>query len=220
LSCRLVPSSWGNLPVSPDPFHLSADADERLQRWLAAVLATPGLTGIKDPAEARRVLLEDSLRGVEIVREFQGPIVDVGSGGGAPGIPLAAVLPDRQVTLVEAERRKADFLKGWEEELPNLHVVWGRAEEQETDAFAAAVAKALAPPPIAAEWCLPLVRAGGAAVLWVGPTVEIDRVTRVAEQLAAAPPGVRDGLLVMRKLGPTPEGFPRRPGMARKRPLA
>jgi 16S rRNA (guanine527-N7)-methyltransferase len=215
-----VPSSWGNLPVSPDPFYLSADADERIQRWLAAVLATPGLTGIKDPAEARRVLLEDSLRGVEIVREFQGPIVDVGSGGGAPGIPLAAVLPDRQVTLVEAERRKADFLKGWEEELPNLHVVWGRVEEQETDAFAAAVAKALAPPPVAAEWCLPLVRAGGAAVLWVGPTVEIDRVTRVAEQLAAAPPEVRDGLLVMRKLGPTPEGFPRRPGMARKRPLA
>jgi 16S rRNA (guanine527-N7)-methyltransferase len=215
-----VPSSWGNLPVSPDHFYLSADAGERLQRWLAAVLATPGLTGIKDPAEARRVLLEDSLRGVEIVRELQGPIVDVGSGGGAPGIPLAAALPGRQVTLVEAERRKADFLKGWEEELPNLHVVWGRAEEQETDAFAAAVAKALAPPPVAAEWCLPLVRAGGAAVLWVGPTLEIDRVTRVAEQLAAAPPEERDGLLVMRKLGPTPEGFPRRPGMARKRPLA
>jgi len=215
-----VPSSRGNLPVSPDPFHLSADADERLQRWLAAVLATPGLTGIKDSAEARRVLLEDSLRGAEIVREFRGPIVDVGSGGGAPGIPLAAALPDREVTLVEAERRKADFLKGWEEEFPNLHVVWGRAEEQETDAFAAAVAKALAPPPVAAEWCLPLVRAGGAAVLWVGPTVEIDRVTRVAEQLAAAPPEERDGLLVIRKLGPTPGGFPRRPGMAQKRPLA
>jgi 16S rRNA (guanine527-N7)-methyltransferase len=215
-----VPSSRGNLPVSPDRFHLSADADERLQRWLAAVLATPGLTGIKDSAEARRVLLEDSLRSAEIVREFHGPIVDVGSGGGAPGIPLAAALPDREVTLVEAERRKADFLKGWEEELPNLHVVWGRAEEQETDAFAAAVAKALAPPPVAAEWCLPLVHAGGAAVLWVGPTVEIDRVTRVAEQLAAAPPEERDGLLVIRKLGPTPEGFPRRPGMARKRPLA
>ena len=215
-----MPSSWGNLTVSPDPFHLSADADECLQRWLEAVLATPGLTGIKDPAEARRVLVEDSLRGAEIMQEFRGPIVDVGSGGGAPGIPLAAALPDREVTLVEAERRKADFLKGGEEELPNLHVVWGRAEEQETDAFGAAVAKALAPPPVAAEWCLPLVQAGGAAVLWVGPTAEIDRVARVAEQLAAGAPEVRDGLLVIPKLGPTPEGFPRRPGMARKRPLA
>ena len=166
------------------------------------------------------MLLEDSLRGADVVQGLEGPIVDVGSGGGAPGIPLAAVLPDRKFTLLEAERRKVDFLERWTERLSNVEVVWGRAEEQETDAFAAAVAKALAPPPVAAEWCLPLVHAGGAAVLWVGPTVEIDRVTRVAEQLAAAPPEERDGLLVIRKLGPTPEGFPRRPGMARKRPLA
>jgi 16S rRNA (guanine527-N7)-methyltransferase len=157
---------------------------------------------------------------VEVVRDFDGPMVDVGSGGGAPGIPLAAALPDREVTLLEAERRKADFLRGWETELPNLRVVWGRAEEQENDRFGVAVAKALAPPPVAAEWCLPLVRPGGAAVLWVGPTVDRDAVARAAEQLAAGPPEERGGLLVLRKLGPTPEGFPRRPGMARKRPLA
>ncbi len=130
-----MPSSWGNLPVSPDPFHLSADADELLRSWLAAVLATPGLTAISDADEARRMLLEDSLRGVEVVRELEGPIVDVGSGGGAPGIPLAAALPDREVTLLEAEGRKADFLRRWEASLPNLSVVWGRAEEQETDWF-------------------------------------------------------------------------------------
>ena len=185
-----------------------------------AVLETPGLTSIKDLAEARRMLLEDSLRAVELVRGFDGPIVDVGSGGGAPGIPLAAAFPDREVTLLEAERRKVDFLGRWESELPNLRVVWGRAEAQETDQFGVAVAKALAPPPAAAEWCLPLVRAGGAAILWVGPSAEADRVAQVAEQLAAAPPEEHDGLLVIRKLGPTPEGFPRRPGMARKRPLA
>ena len=166
------------------------------------------------------MLLEDSLRAVGLVRGFEGPIVDVGSGGGAPGIPLAAALPEREVTLLEAERRKADFLRGWETELPNLRVVWGRAEEQATDEFGVAVAKALAPPPVAAEWCLPLVRAGGAAILWVGPTAEVDRVARVAEQLAGAPPEDHGGLLVIRKLGPTPEGFPRRPGIARKRPLA
>jgi 16S rRNA (guanine527-N7)-methyltransferase len=166
------------------------------------------------------MLLEDSLRGVDVVTDFDGPIVDVGSGGGAPGIPLAAALPDRDVTLLEAERRKVEFLRRWEADFPNVRVVWGRAEEQETDRFGVAVAKALAPPPAAAEWCLPLVRTGGAAVLWVGPTVEVERVARVAEQLAAAPPELRDGLLVIRKLAPTPEGFPRRPGMARKRPLA
>ena len=127
------------------------------------------------------MLLEDSLRGVGVVRELEGPIVDVGSGGGAPGIPLAAALPDRKVTLLEAERRKADFLERWRERLPNLEVVWGRAEEHETDRYGVAVAKALAPPPVATEWLLPLVRPGGAAVLWVGPTVDLAAVARVAE---------------------------------------
>jgi 16S rRNA (guanine527-N7)-methyltransferase len=166
------------------------------------------------------MLLEDSLRAVGVVATFEGPIVDVGSGGGAPGIPLAAALPDREVTLLEAEQRKADFLRRWEGELPNVRVVWGRAEEQETDRFGVAVAKALAQPPVAAEWCLPLVRPGGAAILWVGPSAELERVAQVAQQLAAAPPEDRDGLLVIRKVGPTPPGFPRRPGMAKKRPLA
>jgi len=183
-------------------------------------VATPGLTSLRDPDEARRVLLDDALAGVELVRQFAGPIVDVGSGGGTPGIPLAATLPDREVTLLEAERRKASFLEGWAAELPNMRVIWGRAEEQATDRYEVAVAKALAQPPVAAEWCLPLVRAGGAAVLWVGPSAEVDRVAQVAEQLAAGAPEDRDGLLVIPKLGPTPEGFPRRPGMARKRPLA
>jgi len=83
-----------------------------------------------------------------------------------------------------------------------------------------AVAKALAPPPVAAEWCLPLVRAGGLAVLWVGKTAEPERVAAVAERLAAELVDGPPGLLVLRKLGPTPPGFPRRPGVARKRPLA
>ena len=215
-----MPSSWGNLPVSPDPFHLSADADKLLQSWLRAVVETPGLTALRDLQEARRVLLDDSLRGLGLVRSLDGPIVDVGSGGGAPGIPLAAALPDRKVTLLEAEERKADFLRRWESRLPNVRVVRGRAEEQETDLFGVAVAKALAQPPVAAEWCLPLVRPGGAVVLWVGPNVEVERVARVAEKIAGGEPENREGLLIVPKLGPTPEGFPRRPGVARKRPLA
>ena len=215
-----MPSSRGNLPVSPDPFHLSADADELLRSWIRAVVETPGLTALRDIDEARRVLLDDSLRGAELVRSFEGSIVDVGSGGGAPGVPLAAALPDREVTLLEAEQRKAEFLRRWEARLPNVRVVRGRAEEQETDVFGVAVAKALAQPPVATEWCLPLVREGGAAVLWVGPSVDLDRVARVSDRLAGGEPENRDGLLVIRKLGPTPEGFPRRPGVARKRPLA
>jgi 16S rRNA (guanine527-N7)-methyltransferase len=166
------------------------------------------------------VLLEDALRGVEVVSRFEGPIVDVGSGGGTPGIPLAAALPHREVTLLEAERRKVEFLERWTERLPNLRVVRGRAEEQEVDRFGVAVAKALAPPVVAAEWCLPLVAPGGAAVLWVGPTVESNRLAAVAACLAAEPLAAPPGFVLMHKLGPTPPGFPRRPGIARKRPLA
>jgi len=191
-----------------------------LERWLAAVVETPGLTSLRDPAEARRVLLDDALRGVELVRREDGPVVDVGSGGGTPGIPLAASLPARMVTLLEAERRKCDFLERWTTELPNLGVVWGRAEEQPLEQFGVAVAKALAPPPAAAEWCLPLVRPGGAAVLFVGRTADLEAIALVSAQLGGGPPDLRDGLLVVPKLEPTPAGFPRKPGIARKRPLA
>jgi 16S rRNA (guanine527-N7)-methyltransferase len=191
-----------------------------IERWLAELVATPGLTSVSGE-EARRVHLDESLEALETVQRFEGPIVDVGSGGGAPGIPLAHALPGREVTLLEATRRKCDFLERWTADLPNLRVVCGRAEEQPLDNWGVAVAKALAPPPVAVEWCLPLVAPGGAAVLYVGPTAQADRVAQVAELLAAeleveAPPG----LLVLRKVGPTPTGFPRRPGVARKRPLA
>jgi 16S rRNA (guanine527-N7)-methyltransferase len=196
------------------------DGDERLRRWLDSLLLTPGLTSIRDHAEARRVHLEDSLAALPLLESLTGPIVDVGSGGGAPGIPLAAALPDREVTLLEANRRKAEFLELTAVDFPNVHVVWGRAEEQDLERFGAALAKALAPPPVAAEWCLPLVEVGGAAILWVGPTADRSSVAAVAERLGAASPEAYPGFLVLRKVAPTPAGFPRRPGVARKRPLA
>lgn len=146
--------------------------------------------------------------------------MDVGSGGGTPGIPLAASLPERAVTLLEAERRKCEFLERWTSDLPNLEVLWGRAEEQPRETYGVAVAKALASPPTAAEWCLPLVREGGSVVLWVGPSAEHDRVQQVAERIGGTPAAAPDGFLVIRKTGPTPPGFPRRTGVARKRPLA
>ena len=164
------------------------------------------------------MLLDDALRAVELVRSFDGPIADVGSGGGSPGIPIAASLPDREVTLLEAERRKCDFLEVWVP--PNARVVWGRAEEQEVDAFGVAFAKALATPAVAAELCLPLVRPGGAAILWLGPSADLEAVARVSEQLGGGAPEKHAGLVVLPKLMPTPAGFPRRPGVAKKRPLA
>jgi 16S rRNA (guanine527-N7)-methyltransferase len=166
------------------------------------------------------VHLDQSLLSLPIVESYPGPIVDVGSGGGAPGIPLAAALPGRQVTLLESNRRKADFLERAAADLPNVRVVWGRAEEQDLERFGVAVAKALAPPPVAAEWCLPLVHVGGAAILWIGRSADVAAVGRAAEQLGSDAPETHAGLLVLRKVAPTPPGFPRRAGIARKRPLA
>jgi 16S rRNA (guanine527-N7)-methyltransferase len=198
---------------------VTPEAAAALEDWLDGVVATPGLTALRDRAEARRALLDDALRGLDLVAAEQGPLVDVGSGGGTPGIPLAAALPSVAVTLLEAERRKAVFLEQWTERLPNLSVIWGRAEEQPTDTFGVAVAKALAQPVTAAEWLLPLVAPGGAAILWVGPSADIDAVGRVAARLAAVSEPAREGFVVLRKIGPTPEGFPRRVGVAKKRPL-
>ncbi|MDE3190201.1 MAG: class I SAM-dependent methyltransferase [Acidobacteriota bacterium] len=190
---------------------------DALERWLEAVLATRGLTAIRDAGEARAMLVEDALRAVDVLRGFDGPIVDVGSGGGSPGIPLALALPERDVTLLEAEGRKCDFLERWAPR--NARVLRGRAEEQPADAYGVALAKALAQPPVAAELALSLVRPGGAAVLWLGPSADLSVVARVSSLLGGDVPDEREGLVVLRKLAPTPPGFPRRAGMPKKRPL-
>ena len=164
------------------------------------------------------MLLDDALRAVPLLESLEGPVVDAGSGGGSPGLPLAFALPGRAFTLVESEQRKADFLGKWAP--PNAAVVWGRAEEQEVDRFGVATAKALAQPATALEWVLPLVAPGGAAVLWLGPTADLGALASVAAQLGGGDPRVEHGLVVVPKVAPTPAGFPRRVGVAKKRPLA
>jgi 16S rRNA (guanine527-N7)-methyltransferase len=104
--------------------------------------------------------------------------------------------------------------------LDNVTVIWGRAEEQPTDTFGVALAKALAKPPVAAELCLPLVAPGGAAILWLADSASREAVATVADMLGARLEDDADGLVVLRKLRETPPGFPRRPGVAKKRPLA
>jgi 16S rRNA (guanine527-N7)-methyltransferase len=184
------------------------------------LVATPGLTAIKDLDEAWYEHVERSLEAVEVVARHEGSIVDVGSGGGSPGIPLAAAFPDREVTLLEAQERKTAELVRLARGFPNVKVIRGRAEEQATDRYDVAVARALAPPPVAAEWCLPLVAPGGAVVLYVGPSADADHVQRVADRVGGGEVSEEAGLLVIPKIAHTPEGFPRRPGVAKKRPLA
>jgi len=155
-------------------------------------------------------------------------VIDVGSGGGSPGVPLAAARPDLRFVLLESNRRRCEFLRGATVVFPNVEIVCARAEEHGRtggrDAYGTAVARALAPPRVALEWCLPLVGPGGMAILFL---TELEQgLEHVSELLGGARPEVvplpgatRRRLLVVPKIMPTPERFPRRPGVARKRPL-
>lgn len=196
--------------------------DARVERWLERLLGSPGLTSIRDPVEARKVHVDDALAAADLLGA--GPVVDVGSGGGSPGIPLAAARPDLEFHLLESTRKKCSFLREVASDFPNVEVVCARAEEHAAgsgrDFYGTAVARALAPPPVTAEWCLPLVAVGGKAILFVGPTADAGAVARAAAKLGSEEPRKIGGFIVLSKISPTPAGFPRRPGMARKRPLA
>ena len=206
-------------PTASSSFVLS---DERLDRWLAALLATPGLTAIRDDAEARATLLDGALAAAELLGD--GPVVDVGSGGGSPGSrsrrfartssSLCSSRTDASATS-SGRLRPGSRTSPWSVSAPRSTV-----PAQGRDAYGTAVARALAAPPVAAEWCLPLVRPGGRAVLFVGPSADLEAVAKAAGELAAEVEESPSGFVLLRKTGPTPERFPRRPGVAKKRPLA
>jgi 16S rRNA (guanine527-N7)-methyltransferase len=199
-----------------------------LEHYCRLVADAPlSVTALPDYAAIMRELVEDALRARPLIGEsLPELVVDVGSGNGSPGIPLA-IEYSRPVTLLEAASRKAAFLRRVVAELGiEAPVVAERSEHYARaagrDRFDLVLARALAPPPVALELCLPLARAGGRVVLWTGE-IDRDAIDEVAVQLAARvsriePYGGRR-LVEVAKLGATPERFPRRPGMAGKRPL-
>ncbi len=200
-----------------------------LEHYCRLVADAPlSVTALPDQAAIMRELVQDALRARPLIGVWLPElVVDVGSGNGSPGIPLA-VDYGRPVTLLEAASRKAAFLRQVVVELGiEAPVVAERSEQYARaagrDRFDLVLARALAPPPVALELCLPLARAGGRVLLWTGE-IDGDVIDRVAAQLAARvsriePYGGRR-LVEVTKLGATPERFPRRPGMAGKRPLA
>jgi 16S rRNA (guanine527-N7)-methyltransferase len=200
-----------------------------LEHYSGLVADAPlSVTALPDQAAIWRELVEDALRARPLIGEsLPELVVDVGSGNGSPGIPLA-IDYGRPVTLLEAASRKAAFLRRAVAELGiEAPVVAERSEHYARaagrDRFDLVLARALAPPPVALELCLPLARAGGRVVLWTGE-IDGDAIDEVAGQLAARVSRVeRYGgrrLVEVAKLGATPVRFPRRPGMAAKRPLA
>ena len=193
----------------------SARADERLRRWLEALSRRRADLHSRSRPRPGGCTSRTASRGVELVRAFRGPDRRrrVGRRARRASRSLRR-FPSRDVTLLEANGRKVAFLERAAAEFPNVRVVRGRAEEQEPDVYGVAVAKALAPPPVAVEWCLPLVRPGGAAVLWVGPTPSSSdaRARAPARWRPSCRRRVRGLRSSCASSAPTPPGFPRRPG--------
>jgi 16S rRNA (guanine527-N7)-methyltransferase len=157
-------------------------------------------------------------------------LVDVGSGGGMPGIPLKIARPDLRVVLVEADRRKAAFLVHAAARLGlDVEVVAERAETaargQLREAFDVAVCRALAPMPALAELCLPFVRVGGRLLAMKAKAEDaaeaIEALGGGPARIAPAPSVARERgvVVVVPKVAATPEAYPRRPGLPARRPL-
>ena len=193
-------------------------------------------TTVRDPAEAVDRHVADSLVALELqqVRSAH-RLADLGSGAGWPGLALAAALPDCHVALVESASRRTRYLERAVEAagLVNVSVVHARAEEWRDGLGAQDVvtARALAALPVLCEYAAPLLRDQGVLVAWKG---DLDSAETEAGGLAAADlglstpeiravepyPGAGAATLVLvRKIAPTPDRFPRRAGMALKRPL-
>ena len=123
------------------------------------------------------------------------------------------------MTLLEASRRKCDFLERWTDEVAERRRRLGPGRVAAARDLRRGSRESARVPPTAVEWCLPLVREGGAVVLWVGPTADPAQPGLLPRSVAGRLEQELDGLLVIRKTGPTPPGFPRKAGIAKKRPL-
>jgi 16S rRNA (guanine527-N7)-methyltransferase len=209
--------------LRPDTVAALAILVDRLTR------ADLNVTAIRDPDEAIERHLLDSLRALPLIDAAPpGPLADVGSGGGVPALVIAATRDSRDIHAIEATGRKAAFIAEAAEAMGVAVAVHAaRSEELAAegspwrDAFACVCARALAHPPVAVELCAPLCRQGGRLVLWTGAQADRTAMGTAAAAVAAElEPEELAGLTTLRKLEATPARYPRRPGMAAKRPLA
>jgi 16S rRNA (guanine527-N7)-methyltransferase len=212
---------------------------------LAALAAEPDPhTTVSDPEAALDVHVADSLSGLE-VRELSSArrIADIGAGAGFPGLVLAIAVPRAQVDLIESAGRKTAVIDRLIQatELGNARSITARVEDYARvppalgggrEAYDAVTARAVGPLAALVEYAAPLLRPDGVLVAWKGARdlAEEDSGAAAAEKVGMAvkevvpvqpyPASENRHLHVYRKIAPTPAGFPRRAGMARKRPLA
>jgi 16S rRNA (guanine527-N7)-methyltransferase len=218
-------------------YGLPAGAVSRLQTLTELVAADPSApTSVRGPAAIVRDHLADSLVALEIPGvQTADVIADLGAGAGFPGLPLAIALPRSQVRLVESNGRRCAFMIHAAETsgVANAQVIKARAEAwpEGVGSCDLVLARALAPLAVVAEYAAPLLRLGGMLVAWRGQRDRDDEESgdRAAAELGLEPqaplrvepyPGaLHRHLHPMVKIADTPDRFPRRPGMARKRPL-
>ena len=226
----------GRFPVS-DPV-AAGDALFRLLEALAAEPDPP--TTVREPRQALDVHVADSLAALElpVVREAA-RIADIGAGAGFPGLALAAALPGAQVDLIEATRRKCEVidrlaaaadLDDRARAIPARAEEWAAAEGR--GAYDLVTARALAPLAVICEYAAPLLHVGGSLVAWKGARdADEETAGSVAaaelglsspERVAATPySGSRNRhLYVYSKVMETPSRYPRRPGVAARKPIA
>lgn len=226
-----------DFPALAARFGLPAEAGDRFAALLELVADDPAApTTVRAAHAAIDAHLADSLVALDIDRVRQAQtIADLGSGAGFPGLALAVALPRATVFLVESNGRRCDFLERATAAAgtANATVVHARAEEWGEGAGACDIvtARALAALPVVCEYAAPLLADGGELVAWRGrrDTEEERRAAAAARELGLEPgevervmpfPAARDRHLHRyRKTGSTPERFPRRSGLARKRPL-
>jgi len=216
-------------------YGLPAGAEAALATLLDRLWDEHAPTTVRDPADAVDVHVADALTALEVepVRAAR-RLADLGAGAGIPGLVLAAALPGCRVALVESVGRKGDFIADTADRmgLGNVEVVRARAEEWTAAAGCDVVtARALAALPVLVEYAAPLLRRGGVLVAWKGDVEAAERAdgeaAAAATGLAAAgihrvrpfPESANRTLHVYAKVMETPARFPRRAGMAAKRPL-
>ena len=229
-----VEASFGRLA---DRYGLSAEAIGQLRALHRLLVEDPlAPTAVWDPVKAIDDHIADSLVALELepVRAARN-LADLGSGAGLPGLPLAIALPEANVALVESASRRCAFLARAvaATATANAQVVNTRAESwpEGLAAFDVITARALAPLPVVVEYAAPLLTVGGMLVAWRGRRNHPDEAAaaRAAAYLGLEPIEIRHMqpftgaehryLHLMSKVMDTPAGFPRRPGMALKRPL-
>jgi 16S rRNA (guanine527-N7)-methyltransferase len=217
---------------------LDAGDAERMRAYLGALLAANerfNLTAVTDPAEAWVRHVQDSLTLVPFLASADAKrVIDVGSGGGLPGLPLAIAMPDARFTLLEATGKKAAFLEETIAALGlrNARVVHERAEVAGQDHhehrahYDAVVARAVARLNTLAELTVPFAREGGAVLLIKGQQAEAEvaeakqSLYRLHAQVVDLHRTATGTVVVIEKPRATPRSYPRAPGEPKRKPLA